>query len=233
MQAAKQTVATVFSQFAQHQPELAVRGQALLSESAPCSDHRSGATEEAQRLSNLAISAAQNGDLARALQLFEQSVDVQPTAIAYKGMADVATAMGDTAQRTKMLRKAAQIVQKKDQQVTQLGQMIVVLGAWHNDLSIRSKFKEAAKLRPKLSALLKAQSTTAGFDNQCVVCLDEFSDQEGCWVVQTCRHLLHSECLKDCARVVPQLGVCPACPVCRQPMGQNELARLFSGMKND
>lgn len=219
IQAAKHAVSVTFGRFAHLRPELAERSYRLTDDG--CELGRSSC-EEAYSMCNMANGAAQTGNLDEAEKLFKQSVKVHPTAIAYKGLADVAGSHGDLAERSRMLRKAAKLA-KTENPDNQLGHRVVVLSAWHNDLSANGKHKEASEVRPLLSGLLKRQSTTAGFEEQCIVCLDDFGE-EGCWVVQGCRHLVHSECLKQCVRADRDgLG----CPICRQPMNPSDVVRLF------
>ena len=106
---------------------------------------------------------------------------------------------GRAAPQRDELRKAGQVA-LRDTHATSLQHQVVILTAYHNDLSAGGKHTEATELRPKLSAMLRSQSTTAAFDNERGICVDRFRASEACWVLQSCRHLLHTRCLKRSVR---------------------------------
>ena len=261
--AAKQAVAVVFGKFQPTKPELAERARVLLAELPPIV--KSDARELASRLQSLGNAAAQDGDFTKAAQLFQQSVEAAPTAIAYKCLADVAWSIRDAARRTAMLHQvggsmhnewrcmhpllhqspsptpsfpfaislsslvalteqAAQIAMRKKGD-TDLQHQVVILGAWHNDLSANGKHYEAAALRPELSALCAKQSTTGAFGGDCSVCHEACEASEACWVLQHCRHLLHHRCLKEWARRSLLDRRQPSCPLCRAPISNGDLMR--------
>ena len=114
---------------------------------------------------------------------------------------------------------------KSSTSVTDLQDQVVVLGAWHNDLTANGKLDEAAALRPELSALCDKLSTTSAFVGECAVCHEACGASEACWVLQNCRHLLHRRCLKDWARRAVLDGRQPTCPICRAPVSKGDLMR--------
>ena len=180
--------------------------------------------EEGADLLNLGNTLAQRGDLKGARRAFEQSLGAHPQAVTFKALADVAWSESDAYGRTTMLQAAFRLAtDPKHHLKTHLQHKVLVLYAYHNDLSMQGKHDEASDVRRKLSPLLEAQSCTGAFPNQCVVCHEDLDAQAGCWVLQVCKHLMHSECLRQTVRVQwPK----PSCPVGRCQLSASDLMRL-------
>lgn len=223
-QEAKQDVMTMVNKFKDLAPvQLQQQAAQLLQTEIAAPEILGGGREEALRLMNLGNTAASNGDLPKARKLLEKSLQVAPSAIAYKVLGDVAWSQGDTARRSEMLAQGAQLA-LQDTKGTSLQHQVVILGAWHNDLSQHGEHLQAAEVRPQLSARLQAQSTKGALGTECPVCLEEFRPSQACWVLQRCRHLLHSDCLKRHLRSGSAQWY--ACPLCKQQMGGSDIQRL-------
>jgi tetratricopeptide (TPR) repeat protein len=212
----KRNIATIFNRFQRFERACAIYNTMPGSQQSR--------EEEGTDLLTRGNTLAQMGDIAGARRAFEQSLAAHPMAITFKSLADVAWSEDDAHGRTIMLQAAFRLaVDPSRHRETQLQQKVVILAAYHNDLAVHGKHVEAADVRRQLSPLLEAQSCTGAFPSECVVCHEELDAHAGCWVLQVCRHLMHSDCLKQTIRAQwPR----PCCPVGRCQLSASDLMRL-------